>query len=54
MITSLADLRTLCSAPPDLQLINDIDFEELRRGDVLTLVGTKAAINKVRESFKSL
>lgn len=31
-----------------------IDLAELRRGDVLTLVGTKAAVNKVRASFTSL
>ena len=35
-------------------LVADIDLAELRRGDVLTLVGTKAAINKVRECFMSL
>lgn len=32
----------------------DIDIAELRRRDVLTLVGPKTAINKVRESFTSL
>jgi Trk K+ transport system NAD-binding subunit len=34
--------------------VADIDFAELRRGDVLTLIGNRAAINKVRESFTSL
>ena len=28
-----------------------LDLAQLRRSDMLTLVGTKAAINKVRESF---
>ena len=34
--------------------VADFDGAELRRGDVLTLVGAKAAIKNVRESFTSL
>lgn len=34
--------------------VDDIDHAELRRGDVLTLVGAKTALNKVRESFTTL
>jgi len=32
--------------------VDDIEVAELRRSDVLTLVGAKAAINKVRESLR--
>jgi Trk K+ transport system NAD-binding subunit len=34
--------------------VDAIDLAELHRGDVLTLVGTKVAIKKVRDSFTSL
>lgn len=34
--------------------VDDIEHAELRRGDVLTIVGAKTALNKVRESFTTL
>ena len=38
----------------DNSWVATLDLAQMRRGDMLTLVGTKAAINKVRESFTSL